>query len=819
MKTKRFLSILLSLVLVLGMLPGMSLTASAADTTTTITSPATTGTMTITLTIAAASVKTAPEANTLTYSGSAQTLTTTGEAGVGTLQYQLGESATTEPTGTWITTVPQGTEAKDYYVWYRSRVNDTNISAAGCKTVTIAKASITNATVTLSDTSLVYTGSEQSVTVSSVKLGDTTLTADTDYEVTSGTTGTAKNTYTVTITGKGNYKDTATAQWSIGLATPTIDTIPTASAITYGQKLADSTLTGGVAKLGDTTVAGMFAWKNTESKPAVSDSDATEYDVVFTPTDADNYAAVECKVKLTVNKAAATVTAPTPKTLTYTGSPQELVNAGSTNDGTLYYAVTTENKAPTDESLYTTSIPTATDAGTYYVWYKVEGDANHENSAPACVTASISEADKEALTAAISEATEYYNTIKDNEAYSEIATALNAAIEAAQKVADNQNVTETEIGAAIKEITDAKAKAEADKQAADDAAAAQAVTEKINALPAADAVVVADREAIEAARAAYDALTDSQKAKVSAETLKKLTDAEAALAEVTGNSDTLLATLLPGGEETLNLSWTTQPDVRSYDVYFGKSRPKFVATVTGDSYTFTELKKGTAYKAYVKADGQTSPTVQCYTDKGSKPGANPGTVHLAQDEMTVTITKSAKIASRIVRPKGSKGRYSAKQLYVSSDPSVATVSRSGRVKGVGKGTCTVYVLNNNGVWISLKVTVDAQPTRVSFSGAKKQLKVGESVAIKARLTPEWAETVLTWSTSDPAVATVDESGTVTAVGAGRAVVTATAENGKSAHVTIRVKGDKASQKDTPEESDAPLNEGEQAAFELTGPEA
>ena len=462
MKIKRFLSIVLTLAMLLGMFPGMSLTASAADTTTTITSPATTGTMTITLTIAAASVKTAPEANTLTYSGSAQTLTTTGEAGVGTLQYQLGENATTEPTGTWGTTVPQGTEAKDYYVWYRSRVNDNNISTAGCKTVTIAKASITNATVTLSNTSLVYNGSEQSVTVSSVKLGDTTLTADTDYEVTSGTTGTAKNTYTVTVTGKGNYKDTATAQWSIGLATPTIETIPTASAITYGQKLADSTLTGGVVKLGDTTVAGTFAWKNTETKPAVSDSNATEYDVVFTPTDSDNYAAVECKVKLTVNKAAPTVTVPTAKTLTYTGSAQELVNAGSTEDGTLYYAVTTENKAPTDENLNDTSIPTGTDAGTYYVWYMVKGDPNHNDTSAEYVTVEIKEAAK--------------------------------------------------------------------KKEEEDSAAAKKVEETINALPSNDKVAVTDKEAIEAARKAYDALTADQKAKVSAETLKKLEAAEKALA-------------------------------------------------------------------------------------------------------------------------------------------------------------------------------------------------------------------------------------------------------------------------------------------------
>ena len=184
---------------------------------------------------------------------------------------------------------------------------------------------------------------------------------------------------------------TASVDFTIVKATPSISTIPTASAITYGQKLADSTLTGGVAKLGDTTVAGMFAWKNTETKPAVSDSNATEYDVVFTPTDADNYAAVECKVKLTINKADPTVTAPTAKTLTYNGKAQELINAGSTGDGKLYYAVTTENTAPTDENLYTTSIPTATEAGTYYVWYKVVGDANHNDVDAECIEVTIEE--------------------------------------------------------------------------------------------------------------------------------------------------------------------------------------------------------------------------------------------------------------------------------------------------------------------------------------------------------------------------------------------------------------------------------------------
>ena len=76
-------------------------------------------------------------------------------------------------------------------------------------------------------------------------------------------------------------------------------------------------------------------------------------------------------------KTAATVTQlPKAKELIYNGSAQELVSAGSTDDGTMYYAVTTENTAPAD-NLYTTSNYTATEAGTYYVWYKVVGDKNH----------------------------------------------------------------------------------------------------------------------------------------------------------------------------------------------------------------------------------------------------------------------------------------------------------------------------------------------------------------------------------------------------------------------------------------------------------
>lgn len=90
-------------------------------------------------------------------------------------------------------------------------------------------------------------------------------------------------------------------------ATPIIAEKPTAGALTYGQKLSDSKLTGGKAAYqtaDGTEITGTFAWKNSSSRPTAADSQKTEYDVTFTPSDKDNYNAVDTKLTITVNKAA-----------------------------------------------------------------------------------------------------------------------------------------------------------------------------------------------------------------------------------------------------------------------------------------------------------------------------------------------------------------------------------------------------------------------------------------------------------------------------------------------------------------------------------
>lgn len=105
-----------------------------------------------------------------------------------------------------------------------------------------------------------------------------------------------------------NYNTvTRTITVKVTKATPVIAQKPTAGALTYGQKLSDSTLTGGKATYqtaDGTEITGTFAWKNSSSKPTAADSQKTEYDVTFTPSDKDNYNAVDTKLTITVNKAA-----------------------------------------------------------------------------------------------------------------------------------------------------------------------------------------------------------------------------------------------------------------------------------------------------------------------------------------------------------------------------------------------------------------------------------------------------------------------------------------------------------------------------------
>lgn len=101
----------------------------------------------------------------------------------------------------------------------------------------------------------------------------------------------------------------------------------------------------------------------------------------------DGYEKMSEDIAVTVQKASIGANRITPPTaqenLTYTGQEQALITAGSVaNYGTMKYSLT-------ENGTYSQDIPAGTDAGTYTVWYRVIGDENHNDTAPASVAVRI----------------------------------------------------------------------------------------------------------------------------------------------------------------------------------------------------------------------------------------------------------------------------------------------------------------------------------------------------------------------------------------------------------------------------------------------
>ena len=195
-----------------------------------------------------------------------------------------------------------------------------------------------------------------------------------------GEIGTVKVTVTTT-----NYEDfqLTLVLNAVNRITPVPDGTITASEITYGDTLSKSEISGKMKDpdTGD-AVDGTFAWTNGTINPNAGDYEA---EWTFTPAAGyEKYATATGTVTIKVNKATPTFTAPTAQeNLTYTGQEQALITAGSVTDyGTMQYSLT-------ENGTYSQDIPTGTDAGAYTVWYRVIGDANHNDTAPASVAVRI----------------------------------------------------------------------------------------------------------------------------------------------------------------------------------------------------------------------------------------------------------------------------------------------------------------------------------------------------------------------------------------------------------------------------------------------
>ena len=132
--------------------------------------------------------------------------------------------------------------------------------------------------------------------------------------------------------------------------------------------------------------------------------------------------------------------------------------------------------------------------------------------------------------------------------------------------------------------------------------------------------------------------------------------------------------------------------------------------------------------------------------------------------------------------------------YASTDEAVATVDKDGKVQILQPGECDIATtLTQEGKKVVEKKThIKAfyEVEGITLDKTEGILTVGNTVTLNATVLPEEIadETIVTWTSSDEKVATVDENGKVTAIAAGEATITANAgEKSTTYKLTVQAK--------------------------------
>ena len=230
------------------------------------------------------------------------------------------------------------------------------------------------------------------------------------------------------------------------------------------------------------------------------------------------------------------------------------------------------------------------------------------------------------------------------------------------------------------------------------------------------------------------------------------------LSLIKGSSETLAATVAPADTTDKALTWT--------------SSNTSVATVVNG--IVTAAGAGTATITVTTANGKTATCEVTVSVLASGVLLNKNNLSL--------IKGSSETLTATVAPTDTTDKT---LTWVSSNTNVATVA-NGTVTAIGTGTATITVTTANGKTATCEVTVSVLTSGISLNKNNLSLTKGGSETLTATVAPaDTADQTLTWTTSNQNIATV-ANGTVTAVGAGTAIITVTTANGKTATCEVTV---------------------------------
>ena len=237
-------------------------------------------------------------------------------------------------------------------------------------------------------------------------------------------------------------------------------------------------------------------------------------------------------------------------------------------------------------------------------------------------------------------------------------------------------------------------------------------------------------------------------------------------------------------DEKTTISVVFKPETPTNKNVTFESSDLTIATVDEEG-NVTGIAPGTATITVTTEDG--GKTATCEVTVEPKP------IPVSKVEINRTainlIVESSAILVATVSPEDATNKN---VVWSSSDESIVKVDQKGEVTAVKVGKATVTVTTEDGgKTFDCEVTVSDKPiqvTGVSIYPTSRTINVGSSYQLTANITPADATNhEVKWTSSNTSIATVDETGKVTAVKPGTATITVkTANNGKTATCKITV---------------------------------
>ena len=204
-----------------------------------------------------------------------------------------------------------------------------------------------------------------------------------------------------------------------------------------------------------------------------------------------------------------------------------------------------------------------------------------------------------------------------------------------------------------------------------------------------------------------------------------------------------------------------------------------IASLSGKS-TIHAVAPGTAIITVTTEDGKKTATITVTVTQ------QVGEIRLSADKTTLKVGGTAKVTANVLPENASNKGVT----FTSSHSTVATVDANGNVQAASAGTTTITATaaDGKGAYGTITIKVEDMATGVTLSPTSKELKVNETAQLAASVLPATANQGIKFTSNDETVATVSETGLVTARKEGTAVITATAADGseKSASCTIKV---------------------------------